>query len=34
MIMGLTLFLGALIIAFNIITDILSAVIDPRIKLK
>ena len=34
MIMGLTLFLGALIIIFNIITDILSAVIDPRIKLK
>ena len=34
MIMGLTLFLGTLIIIFNIITDILSAVIDPRIKLK
>ena len=34
MIMGLTLFLGALIITFNIITDIVAAIIDPRIKLK
>ena len=34
MIMGLTLFLGALIITFNILTDIISAIIDPRIKLK
>lgn len=34
MIMGLTLFLGALIITFNIITDIVAAMIDPRIKLK
>ena len=33
-IMGLTLFLGALIITFNIITDIVAAMIDPRIKLK
>ena len=32
MIMGLTLFLGALIITFNIITDIVAAMIDPRIK--
>ena len=32
--MGLTLFLGALIITFNIITDIVAAMIDPRIKLK
>ena len=34
MIMGLTWFLGALIITFNIITDIVAAMIDPRIKLK
>ena len=34
MIMGLTLVLGALIITFNIITDIVAAMIDPRIKLK
>ena len=34
MIMGLPLFLGALIITFNIITDIVAAMIDPRIKLK
>ena len=34
MIMGLTLFLGAVIITFNIITDIVAAMIDPRIKLK
>ena len=34
MFMGLTLFLGALIITFNIITDIVAAMIDPRIKLK
>ena len=34
MIMGLTLFLGALIITFNILTDIISAIVDPRIKLK
>ena len=34
MIMDLTLFLGALIITFNIITDIVAAMIDPRIKLK
>lgn len=34
MIMGLTIFLGFLVITFNIITDILSAVVDPRIKLK
>jgi len=34
MIMGLTIFLGFLVISFNIITDLLSAVVDPRIKLK
>ena len=34
MIMGLTIFLGFLVITFNIITDILSAIVDPRIKLK
>ena len=34
MIMGLTIFLGALIITFNLITDIIAATIDPRIKLK
>ncbi|MDD8048579.1 MAG: ABC transporter permease [Thomasclavelia sp.] len=34
MIMGLTIFLGFLVITFNIITDILSAVVDPRIKLQ
>ena len=33
-IMGLTIFLGFLVITFNLITDILSAIIDPRIKLK
>lgn len=33
MIMGLTIFLGFLVISFNIITDLLSAVVDPRIKL-
>ncbi|MCD7839205.1 MAG: ABC transporter permease [Erysipelotrichaceae bacterium] len=33
-IMGVTIFLGILIISFNLITDILSAAIDPRIKLK
>ena len=32
-IMGLTIFLGFLDITFNLITDILSAIIDPRIKL-
>ncbi len=32
-IMGLTIFLGFLVITFNLITDILSATIDPRIKL-
>lgn len=34
MIMGLTIFLGFLVITFNIITDVLSAIVDPRIKLK
>ena len=34
MIMGLTIFLGFLVITFNIITDVLSAAVDPRIKLK
>lgn len=33
-IMGITIFLGSLVIIFNILTDIISAVIDPRIKLK
>ena len=33
-IMGLTIFLGIIIISFNIITDILSALVDPRIKLR
>ena len=33
-IMGLTIFLGFLVITFNLITEILSAIIDPRIKLK
>lgn len=32
-IMGLTIFLGFLVITFNLITDIISALIDPRIKL-
>ena len=32
-IMWLTIFLGFLVITFNLITDILSAIIDPRIKL-
>ena len=32
-IMGLTIFLGFLVITFNLITDILSAIIAPRIKL-
>ena len=32
-IMGLTIFLGFLVITFNLITDILSAIIDPRIKM-
>ncbi len=34
MIMGMTIFLGFLIIVFNILSDILAATIDPRIKLK
>lgn len=33
-IMGITIFLGSLVIIFNILTDIISAAIDPRIKLK
>lgn len=33
-IMGITIFLGTLIITFNLLTDIISASIDPRIKLK
>ncbi|WP_294578101.1 ABC transporter permease [uncultured Thomasclavelia sp.] len=33
-IMGVTIFLGILIISFNLITDIISALIDPRIRLK
>ena len=33
-IMGVTIFLGTLIITFNLLTDIISAAIDPRIKLK
>ncbi|MEG0365960.1 MAG: ABC transporter permease [Coprobacillus sp.] len=34
LIMGMTIFLGILIISFNLITDLLSALVDPRIKLK
>lgn len=34
MIMAITIFLGFLVIVFNILADILSAAIDPRIKLK
>ncbi|WP_028044484.1 ABC transporter permease [Candidatus Stoquefichus massiliensis] len=34
LIMGMTIFLGILIISFNLITDIVSAMVDPRIKLK
>ncbi len=34
MIMGLTIFLGFLVIVFNLVTDIISASLDPRIKLK
>ena len=34
LIMGMTIFLGILIISFNLITDVLSAAVDPRIKLK
>lgn len=34
MIMGMTIFIGFLIIVFNIISDVLAAAIDPRIKLK
>lgn len=34
MIMGLTIFLGFLVICFNLLTDVLSATLDPRIKLK
>jgi oligopeptide transport system permease protein len=33
LIMGLTLFLGAIVIIMNIISDIAAALIDPRIKL-
>lgn len=34
MIMGMTIFIGFMIITFNLITDLISAMIDPRIKLK
>jgi len=34
MIMGMTIFIGFLIITFNLISDVLAAAIDPRIKLK
>lgn len=34
MIMGMTIFIGFLIIVFNILSDVLAAAIDPRIKLK
>ncbi len=34
MIMAVTIFLGALVITFNVLADILSALIDPRIKLQ
>lgn len=33
-IMGMTIFIGFMIITFNLITDLISAMIDPRIKLK
>lgn len=33
LIMGLTLFLGAIVIIMNIVTDVLAAIVDPRIKL-
>ncbi|MDF9824590.1 oligopeptide transport system permease protein [Breznakia sp. PF5-3] len=34
LIMGMTIFLGFIIITFNILTDLISAAVDPRIKLK
>ena len=34
MIMGTTIFLAALVIAINVVVDILYKIIDPRIKLK
>ena len=34
MVMGTTIFLAALVIAINVIVDILYTFIDPRIKLK
>lgn len=34
MIMAITIFLGALVICFNILSDIIAAALDPRIKLK
>lgn len=34
MIMAVTIFLGALVIVFNILADIISAMVDPRIKLQ
>lgn len=34
LIMGMTVFLGILIISFNLITDLLAAAVDPRIKLQ
>jgi oligopeptide transport system permease protein len=33
LIMGLTLFLGAIVIFMNLVTDIVAALVDPRIKL-
>lgn len=33
-IMGMTVFLGIIVILFNLLTDVLAAAIDPRIKLK
>lgn len=34
LIMGMTIFLGFIIITFNLLTDLISAAVDPRIKLK
>ena len=34
MIMGLTIFLGAIVIVMQLISDIVAALVDPRIKVK
>jgi oligopeptide transport system permease protein len=33
LVMGLTIFFGALVIVMNLVSDITSAIVDPRIKL-